>query len=43
MKTTTYTFKDFQKETISKKEQKTIIGGGGDEVDPGRGKGNGNG
>ncbi|AWK03911.1 rSAM-modified peptide [Flavobacterium crocinum] len=43
MKTTTYTFKDFQKETISKKEQKIIKGGGDEEIDPGRGKGNGNG
>ncbi|AWK03910.1 rSAM-modified peptide [Flavobacterium crocinum] len=43
MKNTTFTFKDFQKETISKKEQKTIRGGEGEDIDPGRGKGNGNG
>ncbi|MFD2942671.1 bacteriocin [Flavobacterium notoginsengisoli] len=43
MKTTTFTFKDFQTETISKKELKTIKGGGGDEVDPNKKNGNGNG
>ncbi|MCR4031912.1 MULTISPECIES: rSAM-modified peptide [Flavobacterium] len=33
MKTKTFTFKDFQADTISKKEQKTIMGGGND-TDP---------
>ncbi|MCR4031911.1 MULTISPECIES: rSAM-modified peptide [Flavobacterium] len=33
MKNSALKFKDFQTETISKKEQKTIIGGGND-IDP---------
>jgi hypothetical protein len=44
MKTKIFTFKDFQTETISKKEQKTIIGGG-DDIDPNdprKNNGNGN-
>ncbi|MFD2942670.1 rSAM-modified peptide [Flavobacterium notoginsengisoli] len=43
MKTTTFTFKDFQTETISKKEQKTIKGGEGEDIDPNKKGGNGNG
>jgi len=44
MKNNKIKFEDFESQKISKNQQKTIQGGGGDEpVDPSKGTGKGNG